>query len=551
MKFKERINENYERLEKPVRELFSKLTRSQKISLALFGGTVLALLVTIIVTQPGKSYEFSIPDDTQGVARQILKDNEIPFDARDQALYVADEEQSRVLSLAIVDSNFTESQELFSWLFKDANWGESSGQRREKLIQTTRRRVELALAQIPEVDSATVVPNIRDESLFVASSNPSTASVKLESVGRVSMKNARAIRRFVAFSFGLREQNVSIMDSQGPLDPDGSMVLDENKRNAEKDYQGKIVAHLSASYSPRDFVATVDVSLNRQDEKRETKRVLPEDSHSLATRKHNQEETSVNKQRAPGVAPNVAEISKNSPGVELETSMTSEETEFSTNFGEEHTTQINPSGDVVSLSVSVTIARAALAKHVKVSQGLSDDPTPAQIDTHLRELEQQLKRSVALPEEQVTVVAQAAAWTHDIYPQEEQDEPAVAGFFQVHAREIVLSILALLGCFMLYRVASRSVPALEPLPDPVADLQGFLKEKEERDRQRALEVESQDEEREAISWETTDEDRESLELLKAISEFAAERPDLAATVLRNWLNDTEESKEEDKDKEKA
>ena len=81
---------------------------------------------------------------------------------------------------------------------------------------------------------------------------------------------------------------------------------------------------------------------------------------------------------------------------------------------------------------------------------------------------------------------------------------------------------------------------MEELPDPVADLQEFLREKEERDR---LETEAQAAEQESAmrtaatdaSWGKTEDDVVAEELLEVIGGIVDEKPQDTVSVLRVWL----------------
>ena len=79
----------------------------------------------------------------------------------------------------------------------------------------------------------------------------------------------------------------------------------------------------------------------------------------------------------------------------------------------------------------------------------------------------------------------------------------------------------------------------------MAELQEFLREKEERERVAAdvLEAEAEAERAKQPTvipgWEPTDDDKAMAEELEAICEFVKDRPVVTAGVLRWWLKDGE------------
>ena len=195
-------------------------------------------------------------------------------------------------------------------------------------------------------------------------------------------------------------------------------------------------------------------------------------------------------------------------------------------------------------SILAKVSKPALVKQIREDKrilGIEDwSPTPQEleqaINTELANLQTQLED---FPTAKAT--AQVKAFIPPPLPAAQPDPyDGVWGFAALHMREIVLATLALLACFLLYRVAKSGLPDLEELPDPVAELSAFLTEKEERDRVAAEEAArraAEEEPEPTLEWESSDEDLEQLQLLEQISEYAEERPDVAAAVLRLWLNE--------------
>ena len=193
------------------------------------------------------------------------------------------------------------------------------------------------------------------------------------------------------------------------------------------------------------------------------------------------------------------------------------------------------------MSILVYVSRDALARQINTIKGTEGDekPTEQEIQNRILEIEKDVRAIPAVDPTKVKARVQPIVMSAAMIPVSDEAAAGALGYMQLHMREFVLGFLALAGCFLLYRAASRSTPDLEPLPDPVADLQHFLKEKEERDRVRGLELGDDGVQKTEIEWESEEGDQEAIDLLESISQFAEDRPDLTAAVLRNWLHEGE------------
>ena len=233
-------------------------------------------------------------------------------------------------------------------------------------------------------------------------------------------------------------------------------------------------------------------------------------------------------------------------GVETTTQREYSETEFENRFGKTETKVNDPRGEIERISILVYLSREAVARQINLLKGAEPDAdlTPEEVEGKVRELEEDVRTFPAVAPERVTARVRTVVMTPDKRTADTNEAKGMLGFVQVHVKEIVLGVLALIGCILLYRVASRAAPELEALPDPVADLQQFLRDKEDRDRLRAeqLQADLGDQKRE-IDWETSEEDREAIDLLESVTQFATDRPDLAATVLRSWISESPRSED--------
>ncbi|MCA8961773.1 MAG: hypothetical protein KDC38_14715 [Planctomycetes bacterium] len=541
MKLGERFSQSYERIEKPVKELLGRMSPSQRWSLVILGAAVLLMLGMIVSFGPENDRTFRIPVGQERLIVRDLEANDIPFEIEEGSAVVAYEYRARVESLFVENPDYQRDPDLWKWLYGQTSWNESSGQRRDKILDTKRRRVEAALEAIPAVASATVNVNSNHNSRFVQGESPSTASVLLEPAeGKIPPRLAHGIQKYVAFAFGLKTQNVTLMDHRGPLAMEDSLdLLDDTKKAQEEELRRKITGTLARIYTANAFTVEVDISLDREDEESSSISYEPQLTSGV-TRERSETDESQAQQQAPGTKPNTASLVQPSAGVQTTTNREYSETEYE-NFASSTSKKIkSPSGDIERVSIYVCLSHEAVIQQINLLKGVELDakPTSDEIDAKVKEIEDDVRSFPAVPPDRINARVRTVVMTPDIRSADTDEATGMLGFVQIHVKEIVLGVLALVGCILLYRVASRAAPELEALPDPVADLQQFLRDKEERDRVRAeqLHAELSDQKRE-IDWETSEEDRVAIDLLESVTQFATERPDLAATVLRSWMSE--------------
>lgn len=542
MKLKDRLQSGMSKVEGPAKDLLGKLSRSQRVSLAILAGAVVLIFVMVIVFTPKESdLTVSLPKDEHGVMQKGLDDKGIPYSDESGRLVVARKDIDQATAVAIESGLFDTDKGYFKWLYDDTSWNETSGHRAEKILDTLRRRTEDAILAIEGVNSVTLNVQLQKGSVFVNGKRPSTAAVQLDTGRkRLDLQRADGIRRFVAFSFGIKEQFVSIQDSLGPIDLEGSAgmgYLDDTKQAKEKALVGKLQSHLATFFTPRDFIVTADMKLNTERKETRNRAIDVDNSGSLKARTVNTRQEATSGALAPGVKPNVVSGTADPSQVGTRTVSTHDEIDYDNEFGYSDSRVEQGPGTVEKVALLVTVSRVAIEDIIRQNRGEPEyAPTQDDIDAEVERLEDFVRGATADAKE-IDAKVFAVRFTADPAVATE-DSLALSGFIELHGRELILAGLAIFGCFLLYRIAVRSVPEMEALPDPVSDLQQFLEEKEVRDRQLAEELAAQKElEKETVNWEASDEDREALDLLKAVTEFAADRPELATTVVRNWLSE--------------
>lgn len=550
--WRERLTNNWSQAEGSARDFLGRLTPSQRISLGLLAAIVLLGMSFIIVlgrSDAPKNKVFALgPSDDQGnsLLAESLRQRNIRYEITDEGIVVDPTDESKVQAVLAESEDLARHPDRFEWLEKPPSWQTTNSHQRARLHHSMTLKLEQTIDFFEGVERAIVNVPLNQRSLFVESANPTTASVHI--VGEVDNKRARAIQSLVGSAFSIRPELVAVSDDRGPRRLGSDIAHDERQAGINRENQQKVHKLLARVLRPgSEYTVTVSSQINRSKSVESSKGYDADQSVSLVSRKTREKSESRHGLRSPGVEPNVVR-GGGDQGTEsdsLSTTHEREDVESENRFGEVTRTTELPAGDLEQLNVVVWVALEALRDKALSNLSIGGaskseaDITADDIADVKREFEDAIYTLVALKGVETSVQIFASSSTDGGRTQDTaSSEPRVASFVQMHGREILLAVLSIVGCFFLYRIATRSVPQVETVSDPVADLRTFLEEKERRDRERELAEAEASNEPEPIDWEANEEDREALELLKAVTEFAQDRPELAATVLRNWVGES-------------
>ncbi|MFN0059562.1 MAG: hypothetical protein ACKVX7_13990 [Planctomycetota bacterium] len=550
MKFGEKLRARYLELEKPVRELLTKLSPSQRMSLGVLAVVVVFGLGVLIFTGGSGSGArgVTIKLSYSPARAKVLAEERIPFEILESDAKIAVDPAvvERCLAVFIEQDLIDGEEDFYAFLHEEQRLTETAATHQARIQNARVRSLERSLELMRGIKKATVHLNTPAESVYVTSNRRTTgASVNVVMTeGRLSRKLGNSMRKSVARTFGVPPDKVSVFDENGEVTANEESGIDATLlAEDEQKYLKDAARHLDGIYGEGSYTLSVDVEHDITSTHGITESVLEPASAKSEVIK----ETSTNKSGidSPGVGSNVTRADEKVSGPAILSSLEREETSFKTEFGKSRIEKNTPAGAKVRVTFRLSLALDAVEHQIKIHKEAVKDEKPisqTDIDAHTADLTKFLAGVCALAAEIVSAEC-------FVYAREERtvSEPvstgllATVGFVQMHGRELLLGLLALIGCFVLYKAATAAVPELEKLPDPVADLQRFLEERAERERQRALEPDQPSRPEVKINWEVSDQDRQDIELLSAVSEFARDRPEVAATVLRNWMSETLES----------
>ena len=547
----------------PVRETLEKLSRPQRLSLGILGASLLVALGMLItsggpsedmVLYPTASAEEQVPFtswlDSQGIAYEVAaKGVRIP---RSEIDFI--NLQARMLKAE------GKTEDHFRWVDQAASFQESHRARSDRWSVSLKRSLEDALSRSNGIRTASVnfTPS-RKRNSILARDIGAQAAVQL-AVDRAVYQNglppskARAAGSFVAGALGLNLQNVTVTDENlTEFDLSASAVLSGGDTDHEARYTAKITDFLEQSFAVDAFSVLVFVRQSLRTSEEHVTSVDPENTVSLVSREEKEKARNNMGAVAPGVKPNVAKLGE---GDTANASMSDEYERTSrdntVDYGRKETRTEVPPGEIEEISISLSLDLQAVVDAIQreyrilnpeagEDAGPKGDALKAEIDQFRSRWEQNLVSATSLPAARVkTNVDIASRAPIDTTAMFGDGQGGVLTWAKGNAVSLVLLLVTLCGGFFLLRAARTGIPEVEEFPDPVAEIEEFLKKREERiaEEAAAAEAELEAQEEDAVDrWAITDEDQVTLDLLEDVTRFSQEHRETAALVIRQWLKE--------------
>ncbi len=559
------IREQLLKIAKPIRELLGRLSRSQRISLAVLGVVVAVGMALLVFTTPASARmiptgERFTPELNALFEKCGFKSGVDYRPAANGELQVRADAVGAIYGQIFAQGTTKEQEDQLQWLYREMTLGTTSGHTQLRLNDSQRRRMQMALMTIDGVARAEVFVNKRDSSFLLKEDSSSTASVQLvldPGTEKLPLRHAHGAAKMVASAWGIPLARVTVTDDHGNhYNLDEQELADGDGRDLrERNMVAKLSRLFDKQYAPNEYVVIAKVEIERTT--KEKKSVSYDADKSLNAAKRRMEESQVGVRPAalsPGTKANVGGFgSQPAESIDKSTfTRTEEELEnFAATTEESSTT---PAGEELKWSILAHLSKSAvkrvLQQNMEINGVQNWNPTPDELEASIKQQLAKVKDDLAqfvFPEGNVTV-------DYFIPPPPPAlvtsgDGSGVLGFLGAHAREMVLALLSLFACVLLYRIASGSAPMPEALPDPVAELAAFLREKEEKEQFAFSATAAPGVQKRVANWEAPESERASIQLLQDVSEYATTRPEIAASVLRLWLNEEATNKAESAERE--
>ncbi len=549
MKLPERLRKSLE----SVRDLLARMTRAQRLSLALLVGVMLVALGVALSTTPTGArmvpYDRASPE-----LIKLLDENDFQHevDARGRLLVRADQ-LGVIAGRFVASGNDERNSDFMDWVHKELGFNQTAGLTNLRLGDSQRRKLELMISQIPGTTGAHVVVNKKEHPFRVSQDNASTASVQLvlaADVPSLKQRTARTAARMVAGALGIPIARVVVTDNRGndyPMDGEGAAGSEE-KQLREREMVEKLARLFDGEYDREEIRIEAEVLVNRSTEQQESTEF--DADASVNAPKRRVEEKSIGiapaSYRAPGTATNVSGFGNaGTTGSSGESRYERTEEEISNNVGEKRTRRSTPAGQEERWSLVVELSKPAVVRVLKHSKEVINqewNPSAEELEKAIEQyLDEKRRRIQDLPN--TPTKATVSCFVPVPRDQIAAADSGPGGFFALvplHLREVVLTALALLACVLLYRVARGGTREAEEMPDPVEELSRFLRERDEKERRASAATAAGSKEKSPepiIQWQPKPEDQRDMQLLEEITKYTKERPEIAAAVLRIWLNE--------------
>lgn len=546
----------------PLRDLLGRLSSSQRLSLAVLGVVVfvgVSLLVFMMPTEPMLPLA-NLADHPEVL--DLVEAQGIPHQVDERRwLRVPAKHLGELRRMGVEEMLANPDQDLYQWLYDQAGWQETAGRRRDRMLRTQIVDLERTLAATSHIKKAKIHIHKppTDDWTFRANQRQATASVVVVPEPphqALTPKQALVIAKVVCGAFNIPQNQVVVTDGSQPYDlSDPSALFEGDRYNREKVIEEKIRS-LYGNFTPAELRVSVNLLVTHESRVTRLTTFDQDKSFSQPTQR-TAEERRTNQPAAndPGTGRNVrSELNRGTVGLTPASFdvYTREEERMTPALSKEETDIRSPAYQEKGANIVVLFSHPAVADRLRASvapaAAAGTDGAPESAQAAAAPAEADMRRYF---DRQRTLLqslfgTQTGAVEVDSFipapsPFTAQDETAgVTVFLLAHLREILLALLALVGCFLIYRIAVGGVPEIEELPDPVADLSRFLEEREAALRA-VQEAQEQPADDAAPPWAASPVDQQSMELLEAVVGFVRERPETTASVVRLWMHSDDKS----------
>ena len=511
------VNEFLSRLREQVTNIWNGMDRSRRwLVLGITGGVLLFLIFGIIILAREDYVPVFTGMRTNDAAEVVayLRDNNIPYRIGQQGSAVlVPENRVHEVRMQLASEGLPKGGVIGLELWDQTSLTETDFDRRVRLLRALQGELTRTLLELDGVENARVHIVLPEDSLFIDSQKPATASVFLVlKRGHVLQDNQiRGIAHLMASSVeGLHPDNVTIIDNYGNVLSDrlssnsgivkSGQVLEqlEIKRSYENALERSIQVMLERVFGLGRVIVRVTANLNFDYEELREKRSEPVvGSRGVVISEEIRTESfrGTDAGGVPGVAANVPGY----PGVAATGESEYEKEEITRNYevsvSEKY--QVKAPGEVRNLSVAVWVD----------TEGLGDDEK--------ERIAAMVASAAGLQPERGDVVQV------DGMPFARDWEAAVAAPTLVRERRFDwrLLLLAAIALVLILALLTRRRREVEPVPKPVPDI---------------VPVEPQEE---VVERQLTPEEEQRLRVRREIERMAGEDPEGLARLIRAWMTE--------------
>lgn len=495
-----------------IRELFQKMSPSQRMAFMALGATVFVALAMLILMTGGKEWDYvgSIPEERQIRVEEILQAAEIEAKWDGRVLYLPKGMRYKVLpGLAEAGLLPGHGKDFWDWLY-----GENITETRYKMIEKSRNSKERELSSFitkayPIVSWAGVTLTPGENMPYIRDAKRAKASVTIRYSGMdvLSEGQVKAIASMVASSMkNLAPQDVAIQDHTGirsVLDPDSRLAMSNERARAvaerEQYYEDKIRKFLSPMYPQFSVTVSVDLDWSKvvlREEQYDTKNPLVYEREKTKESEKGYEQTG-----EPGVMPSVNATIQSGPSLsnEMQKSTSKEKSKASTTVK----TADQAPGDIKKIVAAIVLPREMLDGDTDGARTLDEVKKIASRAIGSDTTGDVTVTSLYFRPQEATVVA-GASWVRDF-------------FDVISLNGIILIVFAVFVLLIVRKTLQEAIPE-----SPFEELQ-------EKGLQFVAGEEASSEDTSKIKNIAAEKMREQ------VREMVKDSPNVAAMLIKRWL----------------
>jgi len=508
------MGEAIQQVKNQLDEYWQSLDKDKKKKIVIIGIIALLSIIVLTILLTRTKYEvlyrnLSLEDmgDVKSKLDELGIEYKIPDD--DPTTILVPKDMKNIAKIELASEGLPQSGYSFLDAFKDSSWTMTDYDKKERMKLALQSELASTIAEIDGIEKATVYIKEKDESGFVLNEyeNETTASVFIEKSGRrpLPAQTIEAIQNLVASSVNMDPEKVQIIDNEGNLltgdQSESEILMTEQfliRSSLESRINESIKKFLENIFGPGNVDVRSSVNINFDSEKTTVVEFQPpiEGNEEGLIRSIEEVEEHISEAGAvgvPGVEENVQDYviaEEDGENYSRRSSIINYE------LNEINQEILRAPGQVEDITVAVLINR----------QVLLDEEFNEDIRTDIENL---IYAATGLDTRQVEVIARDFALTDtpDLMPID-ADENLY--------RYIALGILVILIiiAIIIYRRRKIEKEQFEELQQRMAEERAITEEVEDLD----LEIEKP-------------------RLKYQIDNFVDKNPELAAQLIRAWLNE--------------
>ncbi len=508
------MGEAIQQVKNQLDEYWQSLDKDKKKKIVIIGIIALLSIIVLTILLTRTKYEvlyrnLSLEDmgDVKSKLDELGIEYKIPDD--DPTTILVPKDMKNIAKIELASEGLPQSGYSFLDAFKDSSWTMTDYDKKERMKLALQSELASTIAEIDGIEKATVYIKEKDESGFVLNEyeNETTASVFIEKSGRrpLPAQTIEAIKNLVASSVNMNPEKVQIIDNEGNLltgdQSESEILMTEQfliRSSLESRINESIKKFLENIFGPGNVDVRSSVNINFDSEKTTVVEFQPpiEGNEEGLIRSIEEVEEHISEAGAvgvPGVEENIQDYviaEEDGENYSRRSSIINYE------LNEINQEILRAPGQVEDITVAVLINR----------QVLLDEEFNEDIRTDIENL---IYAATGLDTRQVEVIARDFALTDtpDLMPID-ADENLY--------RYIALGILVILIiiAIIIYRRRKIEKEQFEELQQRMAEERAITEEVEDLD----LEIEKP-------------------RLKYQIDNFVDKNPELAAQLIRAWLNE--------------